>query len=138
MWNIFDINNKDTRMNVFHPLFWCFFCWLEACYCLLGNLDILRMFSIWSWNPTLSGVTYIFSAFNHFTRSQSVFSKLKFWIWALKHYTTNEVKVIIEKHLIKIIYIIIKNGKISLYVINNFLIFQDSKCIYTLLQNTLI
>ena len=34
VWNLFKVNNKDTRtsmtLNRFHSLFWCFYYWLPA------------------------------------------------------------------------------------------------------------
>ena len=45
MWNIFKVNNKDTRTTplalIFHTLFYCFCCQLWTCNCRLVFVHIL-------------------------------------------------------------------------------------------------
>ena len=53
VWNLFKVNNKDTRQNDvddvvllsllltwnrFHTLIWCFYCWLWTSKCQLGHI----------------------------------------------------------------------------------------------------
>ena len=54
VWNLFKVNNKDTRrlvlvslllsLNRIHTLFWCYHCWLWISNCRLG----CRMKSNWN------------------------------------------------------------------------------------------
>ena len=64
MWNLFRVNNKDTRtmsidvvlmfslltLNRFHTLIWCFRCWLWTSKCRLGRRKMTTALdNVFSW-----------------------------------------------------------------------------------------